>query len=140
MVSTPVVVAPFTMKDVSLILGPTAGTNYEFRTQVSSVVLQPSSSTVEWTGLGLNTYTDISTATWVCTLEYAQDWDTTNSLSAYLYSNEGQTVDVIFKPKNAGAKTWTGKIIITPGAVGGPVNGVATASVTLGMPAKPVLA
>jgi hypothetical protein len=140
MATTPVVVAPFTLKDVSLILGPTAGTSYEFRTQVSSVTLQPSSSQVEWTGLGLNTYTDVSTATWTCVLEYAQDWDTANSLSAYLYANEGNTVDVVFKAKNTGAKTWTGKVIITPGAVGGPVNNVATASVTLGMPAKPVLA
>lgn len=139
MATTPVVAAPFTLKDVSLVIGPTA-TAYEFRTAVSSVSFTPSSTTVTWTGLGLNSYTDVTTATWTCTLEYAQDWDTTNSLSQYLYTNEGTTVDVVFKPKNAGTKTWTGKLIITPGAVGGPVNQVATASVTLGMPAKPVLA
>jgi hypothetical protein len=139
MATTPVVVAPFTLKDVSLIIGPTA-TAFEFRTAVSNVTFTPSSSTVTWTGLGLNTYTDVATATWTCTLEYAQDWDTANSLSQYLYANEGQTVDVVFKPKAAGTKTWTGKLIITPGAVGGAVNAVAVATVTLGMPAKPTYA
>lgn len=139
MATTVVPALPFSLKDVSLLIGPTA-TNFEFRTSVSSVTFTPSASTTTWTGMGLNTFTDVTTATWVCTLEYAQDWDTTNSLSAYLYANEGSTVDVVFKPKNAGTKTWTGKVIITPGAVGGPVNAVATATVTLGMPAKPVLA
>ena len=139
MATTTVTANPFTLKDVSLLIGPTA-TNFEFRTSVSSVTLTPNSSQVSWTGLGLNAYTDQTTATWTCTLEYAQDWETTNSLSAYLYANEGTTVDVVFKPKNTGTKTWTGKLIITPGAVGGPVNGVATATVTLGMPTKPVLA
>ena len=139
MASTVVPANPFSLKDVSLLIGPTA-TNFEFRTSVSSVTFTPSASTVTWTGLGLNTYTDVNTATWTCTLEYSQDWDTTNSLSAYLYTHEGETVDVVFKPKNAGVKTWTGKLIITPGAVGGPVNAVAVASVTLGMPSKPVLA
>jgi len=139
MVTTAVPVNPFSMKDVSLVLGPTEA-GYEFRTSVSSVQFTPSASTVTWSGLGLNTYTDVNTATWVCTLEYAQDWDAPESLSAFLYENEGATVPVVFKPKNAGAKTFTGEVIITPGAVGGPVNAVAVASVTLGMPAKPVLA
>jgi hypothetical protein len=139
MATTPVVAAPFTLKDVSLVIGPTA-TAYEFRTAVSNVTFTPTSSTVTWTGLGLNTYTDVATATWTCTLEYAQDWETANSLSKYLYANEGQTVDVTFKPKQAGVPTVTGKLIVTPGAVGGTVNQVAVASVTLGMPAKPTIA
>jgi hypothetical protein len=139
MATTAVTAAPFTLKDVSLLIGPTA-TNFEFRTAVSSVTFEPSSSTVTWTGLGLNTYTDITTATWTCTLEYAQDWDTANSLSKYLFTNEGLTVDVTFKPKQLGTPTVTGKLIITPGAVGGSVNAVAVATVTLGMPSKPVIA
>lgn len=139
MATTTVVANPMTLKDVSLLIGPTA-TNYEFRTSVESVQFVPSASAVSWTGLGLNAFTDMTTATWTCVLTYIQDWETTNSLSAYLYANEGQTLDIVFKPKNAGAKSWTGKVIVTPGAVGGDVNSVATASVTLGMPAKPVLA
>jgi hypothetical protein len=139
MATTTVVAAPFTLKDVSLLIGPTA-TNFEFRTSVDGVTFTPSSSQVNWTGLGLNPYTDQTTATWTVTLSYAQDWDTANSLSKYLHANEGSTVDCVFKPKQAGTPSVTAKVVITPGTIGGTVNQVATATVTLGLVAKPVIA
>lgn len=139
MATTTVAAAPFTLKDVSLLIGPTA-TNFEFKTSVEAVLFTPSASQVTWTGLGLNTYTDQTTATWTVQLTYAQDWDTTTSLSRYLHANEGSTVDIVFKPKSAGTPTVTGKVIITPGAIGGTVNQVVTAQVTLGMVGKPVIA
>lgn len=139
MATTPVSAKPFTLKDVSLLIGPSA-TNYEFKTSVSAVTFTPATSQVSWTGLGGNTFTDVSTATWTVTLEYAQDWDTTTSLSRYLHANEGTTVDCTFKPKSAGTPTVTAKVIIVPGAIGGTVNAVATASVTLGVDGKPAIA
>jgi len=139
MATTNVAAKPFTLKDVSLLIGPSA-TNFEFKTSVSSVTFTPSSSPTTWTGLGGNTFTDVSTATWVVTLEYAQDWDTPNSLSRYLHTTEGQTVDCTFKPKSAGTPTVTAKVIVTPGSIGGTVNQVATASVTLGVDGKPAIA
>lgn len=138
MAITNVAVAPLILKNVSLVFGPTA-TGSEFSKHVDLVTFEPSSSSVTWTGMGGNTHTDVSTATWTCTLKYAQDWTTTGSLSAYLFNNEGQTVDVAFKPQTASGPSFTAKVVITPGAIGGDVNAYATASVTLGVTGKPVL-
>lgn len=140
MAATAVNVAPFTMKDISLVFGPSAGTQYEFKTAASSATFTPSFSTVTWTGLGSNQYTDVTTPTWVLDLEYAQDWDTANSLSKYLLDNAGATVDCTFKPKSASAKTVTAKVIINPGPIGGGVNAVATGSVQLGVVGTPTIA
>lgn len=138
MAITNVAVSPLILKNVSLVFGPTASGS-EFAKHVDEVTFTPSASSVVWTGLGGNTHTDVSTATWTCTLKYAQDWTTTGSLSAYLFANEGASVDVAFKPQNASGPSFTAKVVITPGAIGGSVNAFATASVTLGVTGKPVL-
>ena len=124
---------PLVLKDVTL----TIETD-DYKKAVSSVTFTPSASTITWTGLGGNTYSDTSTATWTCGLEFAQDWDTEDSLSAYLYTNEGTTKAVTFVPK-AGGPSFTADVVITPGAIGGAVNAYATASVTLGVNGKPEL-
>lgn len=128
-----IAVTPLVLKNVELLVGTD---NYQ--TSVSSVRFEPSASSVTWTGLGGNTVTDTSTATWTCVIEYAQDWGTTNSLSRYLMTNEGTTKAVRFRPIAGAGPSFTANVAITPGAIGGTVNAVATASVTLGSD-KPVL-
>lgn len=111
--------------------------NYE--AHVSRVEFTPSAQTVTWKGLTpTSVFTKVSRATWTCTLEYAQDWETTNSLSQYLHENEGSEVAAEFVPEDGGA-TWEATLLITPGAIGGAVDSVATASVTLGVSGKPTL-
>lgn len=127
-------VAPLVMKDVTAIIG---GTN-DFKKHLSSVVFTPTASQITWTGLGLNTLTDTSIATWVVALTFAQDWETVDSLSQYLYENEGSTVAMEFHPKSGSGPSFTANVAITPGAIGGAVNAVAEATVTLGSD-KPVL-
>jgi hypothetical protein len=129
---------PLFMKDVSLVIGPTA-TSYEFRAAIESVAFTPSTSIETWVGLGGVTLTDTPPETWVCDITFVQDWETANSLSQYLLANKGTTVDVVFKPKNAGAKTVTAKITLTPGPIGGGV-GLAKATVSLGVQGVPVVA
>lgn len=124
------------LKNVVLTLG--SGTPDDFAKYVSSVTFTPSASTITWTGLGGNTYTDVATATWTCDLAYLQDWTSTNSLSQYLFNHEGDTVPATFEPKNGGP-SFTASIVITPGAIGGDVNAYATATVSLGVVGKPVL-
>lgn len=128
-----IAVAPLVLKDVILEIGTD-----DYRKHVDQVTFTPSASSVTWTGLGANTHTDVSTATWVLTLNYVQDWDTANSLSRYLFDNEGETVEVSFSPKSGSGPAFTANVVITPGAIGGSVNAYATTSVTLGSD-KPVL-
>lgn len=125
-------VKPLVLKDVTA----TIGTD-DFKKHLDQVTLTPSSSTQSWTGLGSNTHTDVATATWTLSLNYVQDWESTESLSRYLHENEGETVAFAFTPK-AGGPSFTTDVVITPGAIGGTVNAFATTSVTLGC-SKPVI-
>lgn len=129
-----IAVKPLIMKDVILEIGTD-----DYKSHVDSVTFTPSASSVTWTGLGSNTHTDVSTATWVLALNYVQDWETTNSLSAYLFNNEGQSKDVTFHPASGSGPSFTAEIVITPGAIGGAVNAYATTSVTLGVNGKPIM-
>jgi hypothetical protein len=137
MVATEILVAPFTLKDVSLIFGPSTGVSFEFNASVSEVTFTPSTSTVEWKGLHANSYTDQSTPTWTVAVSFAQDWDTTNSLSSYLLANAGMHVPVVFKPKLAATPTFYATVILTPGPIGGAVDQVAVGTVTMGVGGAP---
>lgn len=122
-------VKPLVLKDVLLKI---AADNYE--KHVSGVMWVPSASQISWQGLTPSaSFTDVATATYVLTLNYVQDWETTDSLSQYLYEHEGETVTMVFTPvKGTGKKTFTAEVTITPGQIGGEVNAYATTSVSLG--------
>lgn len=131
-------VDPLVLKDVTLILGDPA-TGPDFKKHVDSVTFTPTSSQLTWTGLGSNTHSDVTTATWVCALNYVQDWETASSLSQFLYENEGETIAATFEPRSGSGPSFTADVIITPGAIGGAVNVFATTTVNLGCKARPVL-
>lgn len=128
-------VAPFVLKDVILTIEDDS-----YQAHVSQVQFDPSASTQTWQGLTpTSVHTDSTIATWTCTLAYAQDWETVDALSRYLFDNEGLEKDVIFKPRSGSGPSFEATIIITPGAIGGTVNSFATATVTLGCKGKPTL-
>lgn len=127
-------IAPIVLKNVLLTIGEDS-----YEKNVSGVEFVPSVTTVNWKGLHPDAvHTDVSTATWVCNLSYAQDWETADSLSQYLLEHEGETVDATFEPVNGGAG-FTAELVITPGSIGGQVDAVAVASVSLGVKGRPVL-
>lgn len=129
-----IAVAPIILKDVSFSV---ASDDYE--AHVSQVEFVPSSSTVNWKGLTPSSVFSFGTnATWVCNLSFAQDWETTNSLSKYLFANEGTEVAVTFEPKSGGA-AFSATLIIAPGSIGGTVDSVAVSTVSLGVKGKPAL-
>ena len=129
-----IAVAPFLLTDVTLLVGTD---NYE--AHVSTVSFEPSSSVVNWNGLTpASSFSFGTNPVWVCNLTYAQDWTTPNSLSAYLFAQAGTEKAVEFVPVNGGA-TIEATLIIQPGAIGGDVNAVATASVSLGVKGKPTV-
>lgn len=129
-------VQPLLMKEVELTLG-TLGDDY--RKHLAQVEFTPSSSTMSWTGLGRNTHTAGAESTWTATLKYVQDWDSEDSLSRYLYENEGDTVPAVFRPRSGVGPTFEVDLVLTPGAIGGSVNTFAETSVTLGCDGKPTL-
>lgn len=128
--------APFVLKDA--VLQVDADT---YEAHVSSVTFTPSSSPVSWQGITpAATFTDTTSPTWTCTLNYAQDWTTTSSLAQYLLTNAGQQKTVVFKPLGAttGDPVFTVDVMIAPGPIGGAVNTVQVGTVTLGCVGAPV--
>ncbi len=130
-----VAIQPLVLKDFVLSIGTD-----QFEKNVSNVTFTPSATVVTWQGGTPDaSFTDTGRASWQAAITYAQDWDTVNSLSQYLYANEGATVPASFRPRNGVGPSFTANLVITPGAIGGAVNVVSEASVTLGVQGKPVL-
>jgi hypothetical protein len=127
---------PFVLKDATFMV---AADKYE--SAVSSVEIVPTNNQVSWKGLTPSSvFTGVTNSTWQVNLTYAQDWATTTSLSNYLFANEGQSKVVKFIPQTAATgtvPTFTVTVFIVPGTIGGAVDGVATASVTLAVVGKP---
>lgn len=127
-----IAVQPIYLKDVVLSV---AGSDFE--KHVSSVTFTPSVSSATWKGLEPTAvFTNVGASTWMVDLAYAQDWDTTGSLSAYLFANEGAEVTLTFEPV-AGGSSWSADVIIVPGAVGGAVDSYAEATVSLPVQGRP---
>lgn len=106
---------------------------------ISSVAFTPSSGVVTFQGgIPSATFTYPKPTSWTCDLEYAQDWDTADSLSNFLHAHEGETLAVTFYPINGGASI-TATIVIAPGAIGGNIGAVGTAKVSLGVSGKPAI-
>lgn len=127
-------VQPIVLRDVLLSIGTDS-----YEKHVSGVTFTPTSGTVNFNGLAPDAVFTFPTATtWTLQLEYAQDWATVNSLSEYLFNHEGEKVTMTFEPVNGGAG-FEAEVFIASGAIGGTVNAVATATVTLGISGKPTL-
>nr|WP_254069106.1 IPT/TIG domain-containing protein [Herbiconiux sp. VKM Ac-2851] len=126
--------APLVIKDAVLQIGAD-----QFEKAVSNVTFTPSANAVTWAGIGGNSFTDTSVATWQVSISYVQDWDTAGSLSQYLFANEGATVAGVFRPRSGSGPSFSVNLALTPGAIGGAGNATAEATVTLGLTGKPVI-
>lgn len=126
-------------KNYTLKFGSAAGAP-SYEKHVSEVTLIPSSSVVTWKGAAPDaTFSDVTNATWTCQLAYAQDWNTPESLSIYLLNHEGESVEVEFGPTGeATGPKFKVTVLITPGSIGGAIDAVGVATVTLGVSGKPV--
>lgn len=140
MVTTIVPVTPFIMKNAIIAFGD-ALANEDFATACSSAVLTPSSGTAEFKGLKPSAvFTFAQAVTYVLEIEYAQDWSVEDSLSRYLFDNKGTNVPAIlnFDDSEDGSTSWALTVAIAPGAAGGAVDEVATATASLGVVGEPV--
>jgi len=129
-----IAVKPIFLRDVVLTIAAN-----DYQAHVSTVEFAPSGNIVTWQGLTPESVFSFAVpATWTCNLSYAQDWETPDSLSRYLFEHEGETVVARFEP-TAGGPAFTADIILVPGTIGGAVSAVGTASVTLGVEGRPEL-
>lgn len=129
-----IAVQPIVLKDMVLSLGTD-----DYAAAVSSATLTPAGGTTTWKGLKQEaSFTFPQSSTWTLDLEYAQDWADATSLSRYLFDNAGETVAAILEPASGVGTRWTFDVIIVEGAVGGAVDTVGTASVSLGVSGRPV--
>jgi len=123
----PIAVKPLYLKDVDLEIA-----TFDFRRHVSGVKFTPSSTAATWTGLTPTAvFSEQSTATWICALDYVQDWETPGSLSQFLHDHAGENVPVVFAPKDGG-RSIAANLVIVPGEIGGAGGAFATSSVNLG--------
>jgi hypothetical protein len=112
----------------------------DYKAHVSTVRFEPETSTIRWRGLSPTARFSAQTAAdWTCVLNVAQDWTTTNSLARYLLENEGEEVDVVFRPQ-AGGPSFAATLLLAAPAIGGDVDTVPASSVTCGVIGKPVYA
>ena len=127
-----IAVQPIYLKDVVLTVD---GDTYE--KHVSGVTFTPSVTSATWKGLEPTAvFTNVGSSTWMIDLAYAQDWETADSLSAYLFDNEGAEITLSFVPVTGGG-TWSATVIIVPGAVGGAVDSYAVSTVSLPVQGRP---
>ena len=125
--AVPIAVVPLYLKDVDFTVD-----SLEYKRHVSGVTFTPTSSAATWTGLTPTaTFSDQATPTWVCAIDYVQDWETEDSFSQFLFDHAGESVPVVFAPKTGGRKV-SANLVIVPGAIGGAGGAFATSSVSLG--------
>lgn len=131
----------FILRDVllrfSFGVGPTTN---DYEAHVSQVQFDPNTPSAVFKGLtpgGAKTF--VGEPSWTCALAYAQDWENEDSLSRFLLAHQGESIPCLFEPVKGG-QGFEATLIITPGSIGGSVDAVATATVTLGVDGAPTLA
>lgn len=136
-------VQPFIMRNAVVAFDGVDGV--DFAKAVSTATLTPSGGTAEYKGLKPGaTFTFPQATTWTLELTWAQDWQSDTSLSRFLFDHRGEVLDFTLNPDDqtatptTGSTVWTGKAAIAPGAVGGDIDSVATATASLGVVGEPV--
>lgn len=126
-------VQPLYLKDVILTVD---GDTYE--KHVSGVSIVPTVATATFKGLdSAAVFTQASNASWTVDLTYVQDWETADSLSAYLFNNAGSEITLSFKPESGSGGTFSATVIVVPGSIGGQVDSYATSTVSLPVQGQP---
>jgi hypothetical protein len=122
--------AAFVLRDVELEF---EGVD-DYAPAASSVTFTPTSSTVTFAGLAPEgQLTDTTEPSWALALVHVQDWESSKSLSRYLYANAGKKVAVKFKPRaGAGLPAFNSTVTLAAGAIGGASAAFPTSTVTMG--------
>lgn len=129
---TAVAVEPIVLKNCTIKIDVD---NYEAATSAVTFVPSVSTSTVTFKGLTPSASFSFPTtqpSEWVANIDYAQDWQTAESLANYLHDHEGDEVPCVFVPEaGSGMPSFAATLTIVPGQIGGSVDQVAVSSVSL---------
>ena len=129
-----VAITPFALTDATI---KVAADNYE--AALSNIEFVPTVPTFNFTGLTPGAvYNFAGSPSWVVNLSGAQDWATATSLSNYLLTNSGKTVEMQFAPIKGG-KTFKANVTLVPTNIGGTVNSVPVFSVTFQVQGQPTI-
>lgn len=129
---------PHVLKDVLLTIGAD-----DYQAACSSVRLVPTTNTPQVTFQGLTPSATFSeagspTTTWAFVITHAQDWETANSLSQFLFENAGQVKTCNLAPINGAGQEFTFDATMVPGEIGGDVNTVPVSPVTMPVDGWPI--
>lgn len=129
---TAIAVEPIVLKNCTVKID---ADSYEAATSSVTFVPSVATSTVTFKGLTPTARFSFPTAEpseWVANIDYAQDWQTAESLANYLHEHEGDEVACEFVPEaGSGMPSFTSTLTIVPGQIGGAVDAVAVSSVSL---------
>lgn len=119
-------VKPFYMYDVTVKIGDDT-----YEEALSSIKFTPTTPKATFKGLGKNVHTFVGTPTWVSAWAFAQDLESAVSLHRLLHTSApGTPLEVELIATEAGEKV-TATILTEPGEIGGDLETVPTAAVTL---------
>lgn len=131
-----IAVNPKVLKNHSVTIG---GTDYG--PAVKSIKFPHSSNISTWKGgTPDSVFTDVSSPTYTCTMDIAQDLATATSLLNYLLAHKGETVTLVWKPDATLALTVTAQVILDAPDLGGDIDAWLESSLTHAVVGVPVLA
>jgi len=106
----------------------------DYTAHVNQIEFAPSQPTSTWTDVSGKVYNFGGQSGYVLNLAGAQDWETANSLSSFLFAHDGEEATVSVTVPGG---TWEATVILAAPPIGGTVNSVAAFSVTLQVIGKP---
>lgn len=102
---------------------------------ISQFEFQPNQPTSSVTAINGVTTNFGGKSSYVLALGLFQDWATTNSLSSYLVTHDGEDIDVSIVVPGG---TWTATVVGAAPHIGGTANQPAVSQLTLQVKGKPV--
>lgn len=126
---------PILLNNVTVKLGADT-----YEEALTTCQLVPTTPKVVFAGLGGNTKTLLGVPSWIANLTFAQDLTSGASLHKLLHTSPPGTPLAMELIAVADGDKVTATIVTEPGAIGGDVNTVPSASVALGVNGQPVRA
>jgi len=111
----------------------------DYSPAASKATLTPNTTSTMFHGLKPDDNFPASSTDWSLALSYVQDWDSAESLSRYLFANQGSDIATTLKPKSGSGPSFTMTLHIVPGSVGGTTRAHAVTDVTIPLKGIPVL-
>jgi hypothetical protein len=139
MATTPIVPAPLVVKNAELTLSLNGTDVYDYQAAVATAKFTPSAQTSIFTGIGGQKLVQLAAVDWTLELAFPQDWQTANSLSAFLLANAGATATAALTP-SAGGDAYTATVLLVPGGIGGTYGQQADETVSLPCTTAPAAA